>query len=187
MTSPEPLRPVRVKLFVPLLSVVLGLFVTMTNHAQAQQAPENQLKAALIYNFMLFTEWPVAGLGSNEILTLCALKSGPVSDALIQLQKKTVGNHELRFKLLAEQDSLQSCKVLYLDDDEHQRPAQIRKKLEGLSVLTISDRERAIDEGAMIAIAVDNNRFVFEVNASSARQAGFTISSKLLRLARKVW
>lgn len=163
------------------------LVFSMVRQVHAQNAPEHQLKAALIYNFMLFTEWPAGSIASNEPITLCAYKSAALGEFLLQLQHKPVGSHELRISLLSESDSLQACQALYLDMGERLRSAQIRKKWEGLTILSISDRPNAIDEGAMIAIAIDNNRFVFEVNASAARQSGLAISSKLLRLASKVW
>lgn len=154
--------------------------------AGAQFAPANQLKAALIYNLMLFTEWPAAAMAENAPLTLCLLKASPTALALAQLEQKSVAGHPLRVRQLNEGDSGLECKVIYLEKGEQARSLQIRKKLEGLSVLTISDRPDAIDEGAMIAIGEENNRLIFDINASAARQARLTISSKLLRLARKV-
>lgn len=154
--------------------------------AQAQHAPENQLKAALIFNFVQFTEWPLAVLPEGEPLTMCLLKNTVMTEALSLLEHKTVGSHLLHFRFLHDNDNLQGCKVVYLEEDERYRLPQFRKKMEELNVLTISDRSGATEEGAMIAIAVDSNRFIFEINASAARQARLNISSKLLRLARKV-
>ncbi|MBI3284406.1 MAG: YfiR family protein [Burkholderiales bacterium] len=155
-------------------------------HAQPRHAPENQLKAALIYNFALFTAWPAGVLPEGEALTLCVLKNTEVTEALSQLEQKAVAGHVLRLKLIADNETWQSCKLAYLEEDEHARLAQLRKKLEGLSVLTISDRPAAVNEGIMIGISMENNRFVFDINANAAHLARLSISSKLLRLARKV-
>ncbi|MES2071416.1 MAG: YfiR family protein [Pseudomonadota bacterium] len=158
----------------------------LVGHAQAQHAPENQLKAALIYNFVLFTEWPRASLPDGDPLILCVAKNTVVTEALGQLEQKPIAGHAVKIKAWSENDDWQACKVVYIENDERFRLPQIRKKLEGLSVLIISDKPGAIDEGAMIAIAVENNRFIFDINASAAHQARLNISSKLLRLARKV-
>lgn len=155
--------------------------------ALAQRAPENQLKAALIYNFALFIEWPPASWAADDALTLCALSNNLVADALTQLQQKNIATHTLHVKILGDKDSWQTCKVVYLDKDEPSSVQLIKAKTEGLSVLTISDRPAAIDEGAMIAIMEENKRLIFDINASAARQVRLNISSKLLRLARKVW
>jgi hypothetical protein len=133
----------------------------------------------------LFTEWPPSAMADNAPLTLCLLKASPVSLALDQLEQKLIAGHPLHVTLLTDSNTGQECKVIYLQKSATGL-SQLKKKLEGLSVLIISDRTDAIDEGAMIAIGEENNRLVFDINASAARQAKLTISSKLLRLARRV-
>ncbi|MES2104030.1 MAG: YfiR family protein [Pseudomonadota bacterium] len=176
----KPVREVLAVLVTAWLACVAGT-------AQAQHAPENQLKAALIFNFALFTEWPQAYLADGEALSLCVAKHSLVSEALVDLEQKSVNGHPLRIKFLSEGESWQNCRVAYLENDAHSKLPPAGRKFDGQSVLTISDRPAAVDEGIMIAIAVENSRFVFDINATAARQAKLNISSKLLRLARKVY
>lgn len=178
---PEPIFSLR-RLGAGCLAALCSIAV-----AQAQHAPENQLKAALIYNFALFIEWPATGADKDEPFTLCALSNNLVSDALAQLQQKTIAARALHVKILADKDDVHGCKVLYLDKDDTALPQALKAKAETHSVLTISDRPSAIEDGAMIAIVEENKRLIFDINLSAARQSRLNISSKLLRLARKVW
>lgn len=170
-----------------IIVLVTILLTCVVNIAQAQHAPENQLKAALIFNFALFTEWQQSSLPEKGELNLCVVKHTLVSDALAELAGKTINGHPLRIKFLSDGvDNWRNCRLAYLEGDEHLKLSVIRKKIDNFHVLTISDSSTALEEGIMIVIATEDNRFVFDINATAVRQAKLNISSKLLRLARKV-
>jgi hypothetical protein len=75
---------------------------------------------------------------------------------------------------------------LFVDSSDRERWVQIKKGLGGASVLTISDDDEIGHDGSIIALAMDNNRIVFDIDTRAAKQARLVLSSKLLRLARTV-
>jgi len=159
--------------------------------AYAQAVSESKLKVALIYNFIMFTEWPatgsaIAGPIERSRLPVCVQKTSELFGDLLQLDGRTVRNRSLQIVPLSDNADYPSCTVLVVDAADRSRLPQIRKKTEGKGVLTILDGEDINDDGAMIAISPVYGRMVFDVNTTIAQQASVTISSKLLRLARKV-
>ena len=75
------------------------------------------------------------------------------------------------------------CRILFIDRAESQQLEHIGELLRNRGTLTVSDMEGAGRRGVMIQLATDNNRIKLLINVDSARAAGLTISSKLLRPA----
>ena len=154
--------------------------------ARAQSVNEPQLKVALIYNFILFTEWPASTIKDNKNLTICAKADSELAASLIALEVRSIRNRQLRIQSLTEPVDYAQCEVLYIDGSDRTPVSQIKKKLDRKSVLTISSGEDLGNDGAIIALSLVNGRIVFDVNVTAAQNAQLVISSRLLRLARKV-
>lgn len=152
-------------------------------HACAQVVDEWKAKAALIYNLILFTEWQVA---PTENLGICVLKESALTKELSKFQGRVMRNAALRIIKVSESSGFSQCSVLLMDTDSLKSISNIRKNLEGLSVLTIMDEEDIWHEGVMISISVFRDRIVFDIDLKSAQASRISISSKLLRLARGV-
>ncbi|HYC42484.1 MAG TPA: YfiR family protein [Noviherbaspirillum sp.] len=154
--------------------------------AAAQPVPEYELKAAFVYNFALFTDWPTDTAYEGGTLNICINPGSVLRQSLAGLGEKTVKGRRVSVRHLAALDSLRACHVLFVDNSDRERWVQIKKGLGGATVLTISDDEEIGHDGSIIALAVDNNRIVFDVDTRAARSARLMLSSKLLRLARTV-
>ena len=153
--------------------------------ALAEPVPEPDMKAAFVFNFTVFTEWPQEALAAGEPIRLCATPGAPLFPALSRLAEKVVNGHKLAV-LRQPVANLRSCHVLVLGSAERERWSQIRRELAGAPVLTVSDDSAISDDGAVIGMSVDNARIGFDVDMGAARSARLTLSSKLLRLARSV-
>jgi hypothetical protein len=168
------------------LLAALGLHLLSAAPAGAQPVPENELKAAFIFNFAVFTEWPPAAMASGAALTLCVHPGNSLLPALATLNDKLVNGHRMTLRLLTTPAALRGCQILFLDSLDRPRWEHLRKELAGASVLTISD-DRAIGaDGSAISLSVENRRIGFDVDLGAVRQARLSLSSKLLRLARSV-
>ena len=154
--------------------------------AAAQPVPEYELKAAFVYNFALFTDWPSDMAYEGGTLNICSNPASVIGQSLAGLGTKSLKGRRVAVRHSAALDALRACHVLILDSSDRERWVQIKKALAGASVLTISDDEEIGHDGSVIALGMDNSRIVFDIDTRAARQARLVLSSKLLRLARSV-
>jgi ABC-type amino acid transport substrate-binding protein len=152
--------------------------------ARAQPVPEHELKAAFVYNFAVFTEWPQEALAASAPIVLCTGSASSLSPALQSLNDKVVNGHKLAVRPASA--GLRACHVLVLGSGDRERWAQIKRDLAGTHVLTVSDDLAISQDGAMIALSMVNQRVGFDVDIKAAKSARLQLSSKLLRLARSV-
>ncbi len=151
--------------------------------ALAQPVPEHDLKAAFVFNLAVFTEWPPEALANGAPITLCAGAGNPLFAALSQLNDKVVNGHRIAVRSAA---TVRSCHMLVLERSDRERWAQLKRDLAGAHVLTVSDDPGISEDGAVIALSIEDKRIGFDVSLAAARAARLNLSSKLLRLARTV-
>jgi len=173
--------------------LLLVAFLLLTGGQVRAQLPgsaaESDLKAAILFNFALFTEWPADTLPANAPLRLCAFQGNAMQAALASLQDKQVNGHRVAIRVLPTQPGaaqLASCHLLLLDGQDRERWNTLRSDLAASSVLTVADDRIIGSNGAMISFGIDNRRVGFDVDMGPVRQARLSLSSKLLRLARSV-
>ena len=171
-----------------LLPLLGALCLAWQAPARAQAVPEYELKAAFVFNFAVFTDWPADALPGGAAMTICAYSGNSLLPALAALGDKLVNGHRVSVRTLAGAAGARGCQILVLDSVDRERWGQIRKEIAGAGVLTVSDERGggAAADGMAIALSVDNKRIGFDVDLAAVRQARLTLSSKLLRLARSV-
>lgn len=151
--------------------------------AWAQEAPEGELKAAILFNLLAFVEWP-APAAPGEPLLLCHAGGGPVAAALLRLQGRSVRGRPLQIEPYAGE---RSCAALYVAAGETALMQRLTPALRTSGLLVLSDAPGLAGRGVMVSLALEGGRVVFDVDLRFARLAGLTFSSKVLRLARTVW
>ncbi len=153
--------------------------------ATAQTVQEYDLKAAFVYNFALFTDWPADTPYEGGTLNICVNPGSALRAPLIGMSDRSIRGRKIAVRSLAAAGNLRGCHVVFLDAADKERWTTIKKGL-GSGVLTITDDEEIDRDRIVIALSMDDNRVVFDVDTRAARQAGLVLSSKLLRLARMV-
>lgn len=151
--------------------------------ASAQSFPDvHGLRAAMIYNLMLFVDWPAESL--NDTITLCVITDDPdVSRPFAELAGKTVKSRTLMTQRRAPLASIDDCHAVFLSGLDDGLLADKLASLEGRPVLTIASSP---DSGAMIDLALTGDRIVFDVSAARFRDAGLSLAARVMQLARKV-
>jgi hypothetical protein len=139
---------------------------------------EDELKAAYVFNFAKFVEWP-ASLTPN-VLTVCFIGSPSVQAAFASNHDKIIGTRRVSSRALAASEDGADCAILYLASSGN-APTPIP-----VGALTISDEADFIRRGGMIEIFSEGNRLRFNIHQENAKRAGLKISSNLLRLASRV-
>ena len=166
-----------------LCALALALCAGVPAARAADDLPEYRLKAAFLYNFALFTEWP-ADIGST--LRLCVFGPDPFGAELDGLQGKAVGERSIALQRKTGLDGLKGCQIVFVAPAAAGQLPRVLEALEGQAVLTVADSAGAARQGVALNMAVSQNKVSFEANLTAARAAKLNLSSKLLRLATEV-
>src|ERR1700674_1256366 len=169
-------------------SCVICVLLAGATVVRAQEPPpsEYEVKAAFLYNFAKFVEWPARPAPDGNVLTLCILGPNPFGNALGILQGKPVGNMAWKVVLADSKTHIQECRVLFISASESGNLSQILEGIKGAPVLTVGDTEGYAGRGVIINFYLQENKVRFEINVEASKQAGLAISSQLLKLARIV-
>jgi hypothetical protein len=166
-----------------ILAIVIILLPRGGMEAQSSTAmpSEYQVKAAFLYNFVKFVEWPSVQAGEVGI---CVIGKDPFGGALdLAVEGKSLDGRRFAVRRIGEIADARGCHALFVGRSESKRAAEIAAAARGWSVLTVSDIEGFAAQGGMIAFLVADHRVRFQINAANAAGAGLRISSKLLQLA----
>jgi hypothetical protein len=170
--------------------VLLALSVAASPAPMAGDSPslECQVKAAFIYNFAKFVEWPDdAGSAGGAPLTLGVLGEDSLADALDGMVRgKKVGDRILQVRKFKSLESLEPCQVLFIAPSEEARLPKILARIRQAPILTVGEGRRFGQEGGMVRFLMEDHKLHFEIRIDLAERAGLKISSKLLALAKVI-
>jgi hypothetical protein len=168
------------------------------------QASENDIKAAFLYNFIKFTDWPKGKVAEPNTITIGLLGEHPFKDAFGPVKDKPVGDKRLiikdlgRFRRSFPQndagnlefanyiEQLRKCHLLFISGSERDNFKAIIGAVKGYNVLTVGETTDFLELGGIVTFIPGVEKPVFEVNLNVCEREGLKISSKVLRLARKV-
>ena len=168
-----------------LWAIVVAFQVHAPIHTQ--QPSEYEVKAAYLYNFANFVEWPeTSHPDTSSTLNIGILGSDPFGAAF-----KTIAGKRIRGQLVAIHRShrladLRDCQILFIGNSERVFLPQILDELRGRSVLTVGESEGFTEQGVIIDFYVIDNKVRFKINAEAGTRSGLKLSSKLLKLAQIV-
>lgn len=170
-----------------LLLLILSMVIAPAARSQ-ETASAEQLKAAFLYNFVRFVEWPTNAFGTDSTpLTLGVIGSDRFANELASLLKeKKAHNRSLVVKKLTGPSEAAGCQVVFVGDSESRRAGQIAEATRKKPILLVGEADDFLNNGGMINIVQDEKQkqLRFDINPRAAEQAGLSISSHLLRLAR---
>jgi hypothetical protein len=167
------------------LNLILLMLISGTGRAQESRPTEYQIKAAFIFNFAKFIDWPAQALPqATSPLVIGILGENPFHDDLARtIRDKTIDDHPLVIKEFRSSAQTTNCHILFICTSEKNRLPEILRTLKGTSVLTVGETERFTEIGGMINFVFEGTKIRFQINNDAATSAGLKISSKLLRLA----
>lgn len=157
--------------------------IALAGAAAADEVPEYRIKAAFVYNFIVFTEWP-AEVGPT--LNLCVHGADPFGKEIDGLQGKAAAGRTIAVQRRAAGEPLRGCQAVFFSAASVEAAPRLVDALRTAPVLTIADSPGALRQGIALNMRLAQDRVAFEVNLTAARAAGVTLSSKLLRLATEV-
>ncbi len=168
--------------------LILGVGLCFAAQASAQVVEESQVKAAYLYNFAKFVEWP-SGVFRNpdDPAVICVIGDERTSDVLESaVSGKKANGRPVEARRLHYPAEFESCQVLFIGFPDKERIAQLLNALHGSRVLTVGQSDQFIPLGGMINLAVKNNTIELEIDPEASNAVGLKISSRLLVVARLV-
>jgi hypothetical protein len=170
------------------LAAILLTGAALAGSARGQAAGEYEVKAAFLYNFAKFVEWP--GAGAPRLagqLSLCVLGYDPFGDKLkTAVENKSTDSRTIVLLHLNDARQLNSCHILFVSSYEQKRFRSLQEETRLNSVLTVGEAEEFTRDGGIIRFVLEDGRVRLEINLSAAEWAKLRISSKLLSLAKIV-
>jgi preprotein translocase subunit Sec61beta len=170
----------------------LKLFVIMVVFTAAipcrADAPtrEYQVKAAFIYNFTQFIQWPDSAFASKDCpFVVATLGTDPFGGALDEaMSGKTVANHSISVQHFASVDGLGPCHLLFVPASQDSALGDIFAKLNGIAVLTVGESDAFSSAGGGIRFFLEEKKMRFEIDPDPITSVGIKVSAKLMKLAR---
>jgi hypothetical protein len=166
------------------VSAVLAALLLSTSTGRAQDVTEPSLKAAFIFNFAKFTEWPEDVLPTTATFAACVMRNSPIQSALERTVKgRLLSGRGISVAPVELGGKLRSCHLLYASGITPAEVALILAAVKGAPVLTISDVDNFAEQGGIAQMFVENGKMRFDLNLDVARRSRLQLSSKLLILA----
>lgn len=170
---------------ITFLLLAFILLASMRSPFQIEETSrEYQLKAAFLYNFTQFVEWPEGSLPQDTPFVIGILGKDPFGTYLDELVNgEKVNEHPLIVQRFTSVDEIKTCHILFINISDKSQLQAILKNLKSNNVLTVGDATHFSKNGGIVRFYTEDNKTRIHINLEAAKQAELTISSKLLRLA----
>lgn len=199
-----------VKILAALIFLLPGAFCNYCSADTSGEKPartkanENDLKAAFLYNFILFTDWPDDKSSEPNVITLGVLGNHPFGSSFDPIKNKTVKDKKLVIKNFgkfedicsntdrketnscANLEELKKCHLLFICNSETPNLKKIVSAVSDSGVLTVGECDEFLDAGGIINFIISEDKLTFEINEAAAKIAKIQINSRVLRLAKRI-
>jgi hypothetical protein len=156
--------------------------------AEDQTIDEYQLKAAFLFNFTKFVEWPPEVYNTpQDAIGVCILGRSSIAKALEQaVSGKLAEQRKLVIRQLSDPRQVVSCQILFVSSSSRTRWRSILSDPKCIGVLTVGETDGFISEGGVINLKNDDGKVRIQINVEAADRQKLRISSRLLSLAQIV-
>ena len=174
--------------YLQIMAFALSVACAGRPWAASDAAPEYEVKAAFLYNFAKFVEWPTSAFTTpDEPLVFCIMGDDPFGASIDRIVKDRAANgRAIAIRREVRADAVSSCHLIFAVAGDEVDVARVVHETSGAPVLTVGESPSFLDDGGIIGLVVDGGKVRFEINARGAEQAGLKVSSQLLKLARSV-
>ena len=165
-----------------------GLAMAPRACPQSSAPSEYQLKAAFLFNFAKFVDWPDASFSSPQApFTVCVLGKDPFGHFLDDaLENKRIGTRTLAVERLKDKSEARHCQLVFVSTSEADKLPAIIEAVRGASVLLVGETPDFASSGGIIQFTFEDGRVRFLINSDAADRASLRLDSKLLALATVV-
>lgn len=153
---------------------------------QTPASKEYQIKAAFLFNFVQFVEWPPTAFTNTAApFRIGILGDNPFGQSLEDIvRNETIRNRPLVIKYSRRVEDMDDCQIIFISKSEKGRLAEVLSRLNSREKLTVSEIEGFARRGGMINFYLEGNKVRFEINPEAAQREGLKMSSQLLSLGK---
>jgi len=168
-----------------LILIIFWLVALVSETPPAGAQTASQVKAAFLFNFAKFVEWPPGTFANDQAALVLAFSDrDPMTEDLDALQGKMVQGRRLEVKRLRGLEDLRKCHIFFASASERAGLPQILGSLRNFPVLTVTDEvDNFAKLGGIINLIISGDKIRFEICPNNAKRSGLRISSQLLKLA----
>lgn len=167
-----------IALFAPVLHTP-GYAVTASD--------EDRVKAAFVFNFIKFVEWPETAFQSpSATINVCVWGSSADAGTMMALDRKTAKQRTLKVMAVSHTPELMKCHVLFLTQSNRENFRPVLQSIADRGILSISDIDDFASSGGLIGLFKSENRMRFAINVEATQRAGLRMSSQLLKFGKIV-
>ena len=169
-----------------LILVLMGS--VFTAYAQGPAFDEYQVKAAFLYNFAKFVEWPPGTFANaNDPIGICIIGQNPFGSTLEDMvQGKKIGDRAFVVRRLRDTQQVRNCQILFVAATESKRTRALLETLKGVGILTVGETDDFTAAGGIIGMKLEGTRVRLQIALETAESTRLHISSKLLGVAEIV-
>lgn len=166
---------------------VLAVALGWSHAARAQEGGDAQLKAAFLFNFARFVEWPPERFATRETqFQICTIGRDGLGATLDSLAGKSAQSREVRVRRGLAPADIAGCHIVFVAEQEDRRFSSVQRAAREGAVLVVGESEGFCEAGGMIGLVPVEGKMQFEINLGATRAAGLKVPSQVLRLARTV-
>lgn len=173
-----------------LVVLLISLVTAPIASPQGGQPTEYQLKAAFLFNFAKFIEWPAKTFGNAESpFTICVIGQDPFGTALDVYLAKTIDGRPVHIAHFPNANVIaeaRHCQIVFISASERGHFHEVIIGLTGVDALLVGDADGFAASGGTIEFMLEDNHVRFAINPDAAGRADLKVSSKLLALAKIV-
>jgi len=168
-----------------LLLVVQSCIFADFTFADMKENREDKIKAAYLFHFASFIEWPKGGINATDF-NLCVYGMHPVSKHLKKLNNEPVAERVLNVINNVTMNEIFKCQIIFMGSEQINKFNIMDSSYLNKNSLIVSEGKAFAENDGMLAFYMLDNKLKIMINKNATDLAGLTISSKLLRLARIV-
>ena len=150
-------------------------------------APEHDIEAAYLYNFVTYVDWPPSVLGGKTPIEIGVLGDERVASALLDMtHDREIRGRSVAVRQVQPDDPVAGLHMLFIASESAEAIAGLREAARDGSVLVVTEWDGALGDGSIINFLLAGNRVRFEVSLDAAQASGLSVSSRLLAVAQRV-
>lgn len=188
MSITQTASRVRMRSFFRTLTLFALLCLLPSDYAHAESATEHELKAVFLYNFANYITWPESAFQNKDSpFNYCLLGRSRINDSLnAVIKNETIKGRHLRLVEFQHPTQLSECHILFIHQMVEGYPPDLLRQLAAESILTVGDDANFIPAGGAISLLQKARKIDLVISMDAVELARLKVSSKLLRLAKRV-
>lgn len=186
LASPPDPMPARAPVSRRGLIVLWVFLLGASLQAQDAQLTESDLKAAFLFQFAKFADWPNDAFAKDDSpIEIGVLGDEEFAETLkTLLDKKKAHGRSFIVRRASSQQEARKCHMLFFREPDTRKLAPMLDTIRQLPILTVGESNDFMNQGGMLNFFFEDKQLRFEVNPVPVQAARLTVSSQLMRLAR---